>query len=96
MVVLMLTKPLVSASLLFAIPGNWDKSLDFSQKYVMIVLIKIIIVVTLKCFLKNVCINNAKMLYYNRIDLYEGTDVSKTSVSKEWIINTIAIFGCSV
>ena len=49
----------------------------------MIVLIKIIIVVTLKCFLKNVCINNAKMLYYNRIDLYEGTDVSKTSVSKE-------------
>ena len=83
MVVLMLTKRLVSASLLFAIPGNWDKFLDFSQKYVMVVLIKIIIIVTLKCFVKNVCINNTKMLYYNRIDLYEGTDVSKTSVSKE-------------
>ena len=28
--------------------------------------------------------NNMKMLYYDRIDIFEGTDVKKTSESKEY------------
>ena len=27
--------------------------------------------------------NNIKMLYYDRIDIYEGNDINKTSESKE-------------
>ena len=41
---------------------------------------------TIKCFQKNVHINNIKILYYNRIVISEGTDVNKSSSSKECII----------
>ena len=37
--------------------------------------------------LKNVVhVNNIEMLYYNRIELFEGVDVNKTSASKKCII----------
>ena len=32
------------------------------------------------------CLNKLKLLYYDRIDISEGTDVNKTSASKERII----------
>ena len=40
----------------------------------------------LKCFKKNIYVNNINMLYYDRIDVSQGTDVDKTSVSKECVI----------
>ena len=52
----------------------------------MIALIKIIIIITVKCTWKNVRINNTKMFYYDRIEVSEGIDVNKTSASKECII----------
>ena len=59
--------------------------LDFNQKYVSVVLMKINI--TIKRFWKNVQINNRNMLNSDRIDAFEGgTDVDKTSASKEGII----------
>ena len=42
-----------------------------------------IIVVTIKCFQKNVYINKINMLYYN---VSERIDVKKTRASKECII----------
>ena len=58
--------------------------LDFRQKYVSAVLMKISI--TIKRFWKNVQINNRNMLNSDRTDAFEGTDVDKTSASKEGII----------
>ena len=58
--------------------------LDFSQKYVSAVLMKVNI--TIKCFWKNVQINNRNMLNSDRTDAFENTDVDKTSASKEGII----------
>ena len=58
--------------------------LDFSQKYVSAVLMKVNI--TIKRFWKNVQINNRNMLNSDRTDAFEGTDVDKTSASKEGII----------
>ena len=58
--------------------------LDFSQKYVSAVLMKVNI--TIKRFWKNVQINNRNMLNSDRIDAFEDTDVDKTSASKEGII----------
>ena len=49
--------------------------------YVMVDLMKIIIII-----IKNVHINNIKMLYYNKIEVSEGVHVNKTSASKECII----------
>ena len=44
-------KPMVRASVLFAITGIFLRYiLDFSQKYVMITLMRIIIIITFKCF----------------------------------------------
>ena len=58
--------------------------LDFSQKYVSAVLMKVNI--TIKRFWKNVQINNRNMLNSDRTDAFENTDVDKTSASKEDII----------
>ena len=58
--------------------------LDFSQKYVSAVLMKVNI--TIKRFWKNVQINNRNMLNSDRTDAFENTDVDKTSASKEAII----------
>ena len=58
--------------------------LDFRQKYLSAVLMKISI--TIKRFWKNVQINNRNMLNSDRTDAFEGTDVDKTSASKEGII----------
>lgn len=58
--------------------------LDFSQKYVSAVLMKVNI--TIKRFWKNVQINNRNMLNSDRTDAFENTDVDKTSASKEGII----------
>ena len=58
--------------------------LDFSQKYVSAVLMKVNI--TIKRFWKNVQINNRNMLNSDRTDAFEDTDVDKTSASKEGII----------
>ena len=58
--------------------------LDFSQKYVSAVLMKVNI--TIKRFWKNVQINTRNMLNSDRTDAFENTDVDKTSASKEGII----------
>ena len=39
----------------------------------------------LQVFLEK-CLNKLKLLYYDRIDVSEGTDVNKASASKECII----------
>ena len=36
--------------------------------------------------------NNVKMLYFDRINVSEGTDVNKTSKSKEYDFFSIGIF----
>ena len=41
---------------------------------------------TIKCFTKNVLIDNVKMLYYDRTDISKGIDVNKTNTSRECII----------
>ena len=41
---------------------------------------------TIKCFKKNVLIDNVKMLYYDRTDISKGIDVNKTNTSRECII----------
>ena len=46
---------------------------------------KIIIIITNKCF-QNGNVHNAEILDYSKIDVSEGIDVNKTSVSKESII----------
>ena len=46
----------------------------------------------LKYFLKNIHINNIKMLYYDRIDVCEGIEVNKTSVQKSALFFTFGIF----
>ena len=48
--------------------------------------------IVLKYFLKNIHINNIKMLYYDRIDVCESTDVNKTSVQKGALFVTFGIF----
>ena len=52
----------------------------------MVLLMKMIIIVTTKCFWKNVHMNNINIAYYDEIDISEGIDVNKTSASKECII----------
>ena len=47
---------------------------------------KIVIITTIKCFQKNICINNIEILYYDRIDVSGGIDVNKARISKERII----------
>ena len=47
---------------------------------------KIVIIIIIKCFWKNVQKNILKMLYYDRIDVFVDIDVNKTSASKECII----------
>ena len=79
MIGLMLTKPLVigvyylSLLLLFR---------DFNRKCAMIVLMKIIIIIAIKCFRKNIHINNINMLHHDRTDISEGIDVNQTSAPK--------------
>ena len=53
----------------------------------MVALMKIIIIIAIKCFWKDFYINDMNMLYYDRIDDSLGTDFNKTktSVSKERI-----------
>ena len=46
---------------------------------------KIIIINKIKCFYKNVHLNNKKVLYYSRIEIPEGFDVNKTSASTKCI-----------
>ena len=53
---------------------------------VLLFLIKITTIITTKSFLENCSyINDIKMLYYDRIDVFKGVDVNKTSTSKECI-----------
>ena len=53
---------------------------------------------TIMCFQENVYINNIKnvnnieMLYYNRIDVSEGIDVTKGSPSKEYYFSLLVSF----
>ena len=41
---------------------------------------------TIKCFQKNVHINNIKILYYSRIKVFEGIDVNQISPFKKYVI----------
>ena len=36
--------------------------------------------------------NNVKMLYFDRINVSEGTDVNKTSKSKEYVFFSVLVF----
>ena len=47
---------------------------------------KIIIIITIKCFWKIVHMNNINTLYYGRIGVSEGADANKKSTSRECII----------
>ena len=47
---------------------------------------RVIIVITKRCFLKTNHTNNMNILHYDRIDVFEGIDIDKKSVSKECII----------
>ena len=60
--------------------------LDFSEKYVVVILIKTRFIITIKCFQKNVRINNINMPYYDRIGVSQGNGVKNTTASKECII----------
>ena len=53
----------------------------------MIALMKILIVIAIKYFWKDVYVNDMNILYYDRIDVSLGTEFNKTktSVSKERI-----------
>ena len=53
----------------------------------MVALMKILIVIAIKYFWKDVYVNDMNILYYDRIDVSLGTDFNKTktSVSKERI-----------
>ena len=53
----------------------------------MVALMKILIVIAIKCFWKDIYVNDMNILYYDRIDVSLGTDFNKTktSVSKERI-----------
>ena len=53
----------------------------------MVALMKILIVIAIKCFWKDIYVNDMNILYYDRIDVFLGTDFNKTktSVSKERI-----------
>ena len=42
----------------------------------------VIIIITIKCFQKNLSINNTKVLYYDRIKVSKGTDVNKNKCFK--------------
>ena len=64
---------------------DWSSCKDEMKKYVMVDLMKIIIIITIKFFRKNVEIDNTKVLYYYRIDISEGIDVNKASALKECI-----------
>ena len=87
MIGLIFTKLQASASLLFVIIGTFLRSiLIFIQKDLMVALMKIIVIITIKCFQKNVHMNNLKMPYYDRINVSEGIDVNTTSASKECTI----------
>ena len=46
-------------------------------------LIKIRITIILIHFQKNIDINNINIIYYDRIDVLEGTHINKTNESKE-------------
>ena len=81
MIGLIFTKLQASASLLFVIIGTFLRSI-FDQD-LMVALMKIIVIITIKCFQKNVHMNNLKMPYYDRINVSEGIDVNTTSASKE-------------
>ena len=52
----------------------------------MFVLMKIIIIIIVKCSSKNVQINNMNMEYYDAIDVSEGIGVNNTSATKERIV----------
>ena len=60
--------------------------LDFSEKYAVVILIKTRFIITIKCFQKNVRINNINMPYYDRIGVSQGNGVKNTTASKECII----------
>ena len=53
----------------------------------MVALMKILILIAIKYFWKDVYVNDMNILYYDRIDVFLGTDFNKTktSVSKERI-----------
>ena len=53
----------------------------------MVALMKILIVIAIKYFWKDVYVNDMNILYYDRIDVSLGTEFNKTktSVSKERI-----------
>ena len=63
---------------------DWSSCRYEMKEYVMLDLNESII--TIKCFRKNVHIDNIKVLYYDRIDLSEAIDVDKISAPKERII----------
>ena len=58
----------------------------------MIILMKIIIIITIKCFWGNGHVNNINILYYDRINIPEGIDINKTRASKSALFATTRIF----
>ena len=36
--------------------------------------------------------NDIKMLYFNRTDIFEGIDVNETSASKAWDLSLLVLF----
>ena len=55
-------------------------------------LIKINITIITISFQKNVHINNINIIYYDRIDNFEGTDDNKTSKSKVLCLPLLVFF----
>ena len=51
----------------------------------MVFFTQIIIFITIKCFSKDIHVNNFKMLSYDKIVVSKGIDVNKTSASKDCI-----------
>ena len=58
----------------------------FHLEVCKIVSMRIIIIININCFWRNVHIYNIKMLYCDRINTSEGIHVNKTSTSKKGII----------
>ena len=84
---LMLIKSIFCASILFVITGTFfGYILGFSQKYFLVFVMKIIIMITIKSFWKMFHVNIINMPYYGRISVSKGVDVNLKSTCRERVI----------
>ena len=60
--------------------------INYRFQYTLVVLMKIIIIITIKSFWKIVHVNNINMLYYGRIYVSEGVDANTSSTYRGCII----------